>query len=261
MFASRLLRAVLVLLAFASIAQAALANDVTFTGEVTYRERMALPLDAELRVTLVSLENGKPIAGATASIGKAGQAPLQYSFNVRSDVVDAGGSFGLIAEIRSEGRTLFRSGQPVPIDVLAPLPTPILVAFSPDPPHDPPVTIVPVEPVEPANPLLDTAWRVIGIGGDPVLADTEITLAIAADRRAGGNGGCNSYFTEADFEATPLSFGPVAGTRLACTYATMEQETAYFAALSTIAGYDLSGTSLALVDAMGVPVIELVSQQ
>ena len=259
MFASRLLCAGLMLLGLLMLAPAAMADDVTFTGEVTYRERITLPPRAELWVTLVSLPHATPVVGAAANVGPSGQVPLQYSLHVRSDVIAAGGSYGLIAEIRAEGRTLFRNSQPVPVDVIAPLPTLIVVNFSPDPPHDAPEQVLP--PPERPIPLLDTAWRVIGIGGDPVLADTEVTLSIAADHRAGGNGGCNSYFTEADFEGPPLTFGPIAGTRMACTPEVMTQEAGLFAALGATVGYELAGNSLVLVDAAGVPLIELVREQ
>lgn len=237
----------------------ALAADVTFTGDVTYRERIALPPAAELWVTLVSLPDARPVVGAAAPLSAPAQVPLRYTLDVRSDVIAGGGSFGLVAEIRSHGRTMFRNIQPVPVDVLAPVPTTILVNYSPDAPHAAPEPVLP--PAETPNPLLDTAWRVIGIGGDPVLADTEVTLSIAADRRAGGKGGCNNYFTEASFDGPPLSFGPVAGTRMACTPTTMTQEAALFAALASTVGYELSGASLALLDAAGAPVIELVRQQ
>lgn len=259
MFASRILRACMALLGLLLLASAAMADDLTLTGEVTYRERIALPVDAELWVTLVSMPGARPVVSAAAEIGDHGQVPLQYSLHVRSDVVGTVGDYGLIAEIRSEGRTLFRNGQPVPIDVATPVPTLIVVNFSPDPPHDPPEQILP--PPETPIPLLDTAWRVIGIGGDPVLADTEVTLTIAADHRAGGNGGCNSYFTEADFEGPPLTFGPVAGTRMACTTEVMAQESELFAALGATVGYELAGNSLVLFDAAGVPVVELVRLQ
>lgn len=256
MFVSRLLRAGLALLALLSVTPAAIADDVTFIGDVTYRERIALPPKAELWVALVSLPDANTVASATAAIGAPAQVPLRYTLNVRSDVIATGGAYGLVAEIRSENRIVFRSSQPVPVDVAAPAPTLILVSFAPDPPHDPPMTILPI------NPLLDTAWRVIGIGGDPVLADTEVTLAIAADRRSGGTGGCNSYFTEASFDGpTPLTFGPVAGTRMACTPPTMKQEAGFFAALGAVAAYELAENALSLLDAAGVPIIELVRQQ
>ena len=246
----------LILLAAVLLSPHAMAGDVTFTGEVAYRERIALPPRAELWVTLVSLPRATPVVSAAASVGASGQVPLHFSLHVRSDVIATGGSYGLIAEIRAEGRTLFRNSQPVPVDVTAPLPTGIVVSFSPDPPHDAVDQIL--LPPERPGPLLDTAWQVTSIGGDPVRADTEVTLSIAADLRAGGNGGCNNYFTEAGFEGPPLTFGPIAGTRMACSPEIMDQEAALFAALEATVDYELSGDALKLFDAAGIPLVGLI---
>lgn len=261
MFASRLLRAGLALLAMLIAMSAAAAQDVTFAGLVTYRERIVLPPDSALSVTLVSLPEQRPIATATALLLDKAASPIQFTLNVRSNVLTAGNQYGLVAQVAVSGGGSFTSIEPVMVDLAEPEGNVIEVTFSAPPPQDPPAEILPVEPVEPVNPLLDTAWRVIGIHGDPVLADTEVTLSIAADRRAGGNGGCNSYFTETSFDDTPISFGPIAGTRMACTAAVMDQEASLFAALAATVGYDLSGSSLSLIDAAGVPLVELVREQ
>ncbi|OYX00024.1 MAG: hypothetical protein B7Z15_20620, partial [Rhizobiales bacterium 32-66-8] len=68
MFASTLLRLGLLLLALLTAATAAGADDLTFTGEVTYRERIALPPDAELWVTLVSMPGARPVVSAAAEV-------------------------------------------------------------------------------------------------------------------------------------------------------------------------------------------------
>ena len=251
----RLVRIIVALLAFA-LAAPAMAEDVTFTGLVTYRERMALPPDAALTVTLVSLPGESPIAGAHASLGGKAGSPIQFTLNVRSDVIAAGGRYGLIAEIWSAGYVIFRSWQPVVVDTSEPAGNVIEVEFTPPPPHDPPEQVLP--PVEAPNPLLDVLWTVTSVGGDPVLPQTEVTFSIAADHRAGGNGGCNNYFAEASFETPPLSFGPIAGTRMACDPEVMAQEARFFAALGATAGYDLAGDTLKLVDAAGVPLAGLV---
>lgn len=247
-----LARLVRIVLALAVLALPAAAQDVVFTGQVTYRERVALPENAELRVTLVTLPGGRPVVGAAASITAGGRVPVAFTLNVRSGVAKAGGSFGLVAEIRSQGRTLFQNWQPVPVDVAAPAPVRIVVQFSPDPP------LIIEPPVEPANPLLDTAWRVTSIGGDPAPADAAPTLAIAADQRVGGSGGCNNYFTEASFEEAPLAFGPVAATRMACAPDVNAREIAFFAALAAVAGYELVGDGLQLLDPAGVALVGLI---
>jgi putative lipoprotein len=255
MLVSRLLRICSALLALALVAPA-LAADITFGGLVTSRERMVLPSDAALTITLVSLPDQHRVAGAHASLGGKAGSPIQFTLNVRSDVIAAGGQFGLVAEISSGGYVIFRNAQPALVDAAEPEGNVIEVEFSPPPPHDPPEQILP--PPETPNPLLDVLWTVTSIGGEPVLPQTAVTFSIAADLRAGGNGGCNNYFTEASFESPPLAFGPIAGTRMACDPAVMAQEARFFAALEATSGYDLAGDALKLVDAAGVPLAGLI---
>lgn len=245
------------------------AEDIRLSGDVTYRERIALPPDAELWITLVSLPDGATVVSAAAEVSRPAQVPLSFVLDVRSHVVAAGGDFGLVAEIRSEGRTLFRNTEPVPVDVQAPAPVLIVVAMPPQPTPEPVPLPVPLPepvpddeeimpPIEEVTLLLDTVWMVTSIGGDPVLPDTEPTLSIAADRRVGGSGGCNNYFTEAEFDEAALAFGPIASTRMACAGDVMAQENRLFNALSATAGYALSGDALQLVDAAGVTLVGLV---
>ena len=251
----RLVRILVALFALA-LATPALAEDVTFSGLVTYRERMALPPDSALTITLVGLPGQNRVAGAHATlVGKVG-SPMQFTLNVRSNVLAADGTYGLVAEISSQGQIIFRNAEPVVVDQQEPSGNVIEVRFSPPPPHDPPEQVLP--PVEAPNALLEVLWTVTGLGGDPVLAGSVLTFSIAADHRAGGNGGCNNYFTEASFEDPPLSFGPIAGTRMACDPAIMEQEALFFAALGNTVGYELSGDELTLFDASGVPLAGLV---
>ena len=251
----RLVHILLALLALAA-ATPAFAEDVTFAGLVTYRERMALPPDAALTITLVNLPGQQRITGAYATLGGKAGSPIQFTLDVRSNVLATGGSYGLVAEIMSGGHVIFRNTQPVAVDPAAPEGNVIEVTFTPPPPHDAPEQILP--PPETPNPLLDVLWTVTGIGGDPIIAGTVVTFSIAADHRAGGNGGCNNYFTEASFEGPPLSFGPIAGTRMACDPAIMAQEALFFAALSATVGYELARDELSLFDASGVPVAGLV---
>lgn len=255
MFISQLRAAALVLFALLLTPVMASANDVSLTGQVTYRERMALPDGASLTVTLVALGTGKPIASAGANVADQGQVPLSFVLNVRSSVLDAGGSYGLVAQISAGGRVLFRNREAVVVDPAAPAAVEIVTHYAPGPMPAPANDDLP--PV-PTNALLDSDWTVTSIGGDPVLPGSMPTLAIAADLSTGGHGGCNSFFAEARFENGGLAFGPVAGTRMACAPEIMTQESRFFAALAATAGYELSGNALQLRDAAGVTLIGLV---
>lgn len=229
------------------------ATDITFRGEVSYDEHTVLPPGSELWVSLVSLPSRSVVASAAAPVSSPARPPLAYTLLVRSRTIEQGGSFALEAQIRSGYRVLFRSPRPVPVDAAAPVPTPLDVVYAPAPLAPP----APAAEVTPA--LLDTLWTVTSIGGTPVLAETKVTFAIAADNRAGGHGGCNSYFTEASFGDQPLSFGPVAGTKMACADDVMAQEGQLFAALAATSDYRQSGNTLQLLDSAGIPLIGLVS--
>ena len=72
-----------------------------------------------------------------------------------------------------------------------------------------------------------------------------------ADGDAGGDGGCNSYFTSYELDGFDLSFGPVGSTMMACLPLLMEAEQTYFANLGQVAAYQSGGIQMALLDANG----------
>lgn len=262
MTSSTLVRVLVALLALLSAP--AWAQPVILDGTVTYRERIALPPDAWLRVMLVELDGAGPVVGATASIPTRGEVPIAFVLNVRSDVDAYDGTHGLIAEISSGGRVLFRNPLPVPVAEPPGQLTHIIVNFTPDPivdPKEPEETEEPEDPVPllpPAPGLVDTVWSVTSVGGNPVLENSKPTLSIAADYRAGGTGGCNSFFTEATISGDSISFGPAAATMMACDQDIMDQEHAYFLGLEAVTSYDLDAQGLRLLDAAGIPLIGLV---
>lgn len=243
-----------IVLAFVLMTLPTLAGATMLNGTVTYRERLALPPDARLRVTLVDLTSGQRHVGATAGIPARGTVPIAFSLNVRSDL-DSARAYGLVAEISSAGRVMFRNGEPTPVDIESTALTHIVVQRAPSPPLQPLAEI----PLPPAA-LLDQVWTVTSIGGRPVSGSRPVTLSIAADQRATGSGGCNNYFAEASIDGNSIMFGPAAATRMACAPSAMAQEADYFAALAAVTTFELDD-SLRLLDAAGVPLIGLVRNQ
>lgn len=237
-----------IILALLLMAAPAWAEPVSFTGTVTYRERIALPAGAQLRVTLVNIPSGRPVAGASASIPAKGQVPLSFALNVRTALT--GNAYGLVADIQRAGQTLFRNPDPHPVDTAAAMPIEIVVRSIPQAPAEPLPTL--------PSGLIDGVWKVTSIGGRPVAGERPVTLSIAADQRAGGHSGCNNYFAEASITRSAIAFGPAASTRMACAPVLMVQEDAYFAALAAVASFQLEGTTLRLLDAAGIPLIGLV---
>jgi heat shock protein HslJ len=102
------------------------------------------------------------------------------------------------------------------------------------------------------SPLTGTSWNLATIGADAAAPGS--SLVLAADV-AGGSGGCNTFRASYTADATNLKFGPAASTMMACEDAKMKQESAYLAALGTVATYKVDGTKLTLSDASGKAVL------
>lgn len=246
----KLITGLAVLLSLALVAPAA-AAPVTLTGEVTYRERIALPPNATLRVQLldVSLQDTRATVHAEAEIASKGQVPLTFTLNFDDSVFQPGHTYALSAEIAAGGEVWFRNTTQETIDP-ANLSAPIRVLVN--------LVRGASEPTPPAIPaLLDTMWRAEAIGGQAVLPNAETSLTIAADLRAGGRGGCNSYFAQADLDGETLSFSAVAGTLMACAEPINRQERAFFDALGATRAYKIEGDLLFLLDGKGKELVRL----
>jgi len=101
--------------------------------------------------------------------------------------------------------------------------------------------------------LAGTAWRITGINNGKqavvsVLAGTAPTLAFAADGRASGSAGCNSYNSRYTADGAQLKFAPPASTRKMCPepQGVMEQEQQFLAALETVTMAQVEGDRLEL---------------
>lgn len=240
-----------ILLALLLLTTPAFAQPITISGSVAYRERIALPDGAFLRIALVALPSGNNVVGATADIPAKGQPPLAFSLNVHRPLPDK--TYGLIAEIHHGSRILFRNAEPVIIDPSASRPVTVMVQSVPQ---------TPVQPIPaPPSALIDTLWTVTSIGGKPVTGDRPVTLTIAADLRASGNSGCNNYFAETSISGNGMSFGPAAATRMACAPELMTQESAFFSVLAAVTAFDLEADRLRLLDAADIPLIGLVKDE
>lgn len=238
------LRSILVLAALLVSVMPAWADRLTISGEVTYRERIALPPDASLSVALVDLAAPQtPRIAARAALASPGQVPLSFNLSFDSSVLADGASYGLVAEIAgADGAVWFRNAEPFAIDPHAPAEAILIVTTFTGRTAAEPAPL-------PAPAILDVTWVASTIGGNPVERNVQSTLSIAADMRAGGRGGCNSWFAQAELGDGTLAFSAIAATMMAClSDAATAQETAWFAALEATRFYRLEGNRLTLLD-------------
>lgn len=248
----------------------ALAERVTITGQVTYRERIALPPNGTLNIGLVDLAApGQPRVSAKGAIATPGQVPLTFTLNFEDSVVLPGHQYALTASISAgDGTVWFTTAEPFAIDPLAPAADIMIVLNRADRPAEPatapeqPAKAVEppsadatdIAPPPPLPPILDITWEAVTIGGNPVTRNVVSSLSIAQDMRAGGKGGCNSWFAQAELSEARLLFSAVAATRMAClSDAATAQEDAFFAALAATRSWRLEGETLTLLDSANAP--------
>ena len=83
------------------------------------------------------------------------------------------------------------------------------------------------------------------------LGDEESAPHLVLDEvssRLSGSGGCNRLAGSYEVGDEGLRFGPIASTRMACSEAVMERESAFLAALAEVTGHRLDGSALVLLD-------------
>jgi len=255
------MRVIFALIALLALAGPALAERVTLTGEVTYRERISLPPGGELSVELVDLAApDTPRVAARGAIGP-GQVPLTFNLNFDDSIIRPDRSYGIVAAILgADGGVWFESAEPYAVAPLAPVEPITMILSRPPAPSvaDAPTdAAAPAEPAPPTDtaatlPILNTTWRATEVGGNPSIEAVVSSLSIASDMRAGGRGGCNSWFAQAEIAGSGLAFSAVAATRMACfSDEANAQETAFFAALSATRAWRLDGERLDLLDSAG----------
>jgi putative lipoprotein len=231
------------------------AAAATLSGEVTYRERIALPPGASLKVRLIDMTApGAPTrVEAEAAIASPGQVPLSFSLNFDDRVIDAAHSYALVAEISVGLELWFRNAEPFDVAPLAPeAPVSIVASF-----------VGRLQTIDPSGTggetatqsdgsIVNVTWRAIEVRGEPAIVNSEPTLSIAEDLRAGGRGGCNNYFAQTDVAGESIRFSAVGSTRMAClSDAASAQEAAFFEVLAAARFWRVTGDEMVLMGASG----------
>jgi len=104
--------------------------------------------------------------------------------------------------------------------------------------------------------LTHTEWWVEDIDGKGVIDMSHTTLQFLEDGRVAGDTGCNRYNGSAEISGTSISFGPMAGTRKACTPSLMDQEVKFYQVIEKVVSWEVPDTGLLhLRDANGNTII------
>ena len=102
-----------------------------------------------------------------------------------------------------------------------------------------------------AAPLEGTTWSLVELGGQPARPagdnGTPTLRLDAAQKRASGNTGCNSYGGVYELSGESLRFGALASTRRACLDEVLNrQETAFLGALADTRTWRIADGTLVL---------------
>lgn len=239
---------------FALLVTPALADKVTLPGEVTYREKLALPADAVLRIQLVdqSLPSAPPRLDVQAPVG-AGQVPLSFNLTFDNAIIIPDHNYALVATISSGGALMFRNFEPYLVSPLAPeVPVEIVTKLVTTPAAPAASSVEPPDAAPPTRPaILGTLWTATRVGDVTVSPRHAPNMTILSNLRAGGTGGCNSWFAVTAIANDAIQFGTVAATKKACGRDRDVAEQAYFAALASVASWKIEADTLTLYAADG----------
>jgi putative lipoprotein len=230
----------------------ALAAKVTLPGQVTYRERIALPQQAVLRLQLIdqTQPSAAPRLDVEGAIGN-GQVPLSFALTFEDSLIVAGHTYALIATISAGGGMLFRNFEPYVVDPLKPAAPVVIVTSFVGRIEDHATSREPSVAGEPD--ILESTWKATSIGGQPAVPRSTASLQIGADMRAGGKGGCNSWYAQAEIDGDSIRLGAITSTPGSCQGddARNAEETAYYAALVAAVSWRIEANQLTLYDAAG----------
>ena len=223
------------------------------TGTVTYRQRIALPPDASIKVSLqdVSRMDAAAIVICETEISAGGkQVPIPFELKYKPDGIDPARRYSVRATISVEGKLMFTSTRSYPV-------------LTQGAPRDVEILLQQVSgdqsaaqgasqgaSAEKAVPLEETRWNLTELNGKPVVAgagEREAYIELHADGdKLGGSGGCNRLFGSYDLSGSSLSFHSVASTLMACPDSATADESALLQALKLTDSFRISGQNLEL---------------
>ncbi len=244
-------RHALLLMAGAAIAAGAgpaMADGSAITGTVVYRERMLLPEGAQATVRLedVSLADtpAKVLAETTVP---ATTSPTAFVLTYSGSALEPGHRYALRASISAGAELLFATTEHIAFDGTQTDGFELLVRRV---------------AADVAATTIVGSWLAEDFGGAGVIDDLQSTLTIAADGGVTGHSGCNGFGGTATIEDDKLSFGPLAGTLMACAEAVMDQERKFYSALEATAAFriDTETGKLFLLDGQGVELARFGTQ-
>lgn len=238
-----------VLAASTAIAGVSMARAGTVEGSVTYLQRIAVPLDAKLRVELrdVSLMD---VASKLITWQEYDLTAVPAAYELRfldSQILDDN-SYSVSATVTQNGTLLFVTDTAYPVLTRGAGETVDLI----------------VKPVVASSPdqadlrLDDTNWELIELNGSVVEKGRDPGFSFSKDGQFAASGGCNRFMGQAVLDGAAASFpDKMAGTLMACVPDIDTQESDFLAALPMVKTANRQGALLQLIAEDGTVVMRL----
>jgi putative lipoprotein len=216
------------------------------SGDVFYRERVALPPNAVLEISLVDVTRPGGLGELVASmqVRPNRQVPIPFEIRYGDDDVDPRRSYAVRANILADGRLLFVNARPQrvlthghPSSVRILMAAVMSVAVAGD------------------NGVVGQEWLAEDIGGRGVVDNVRTAIMIDAGGDVAGSGGCNRLRGVAQTDGSSLTFGTMATTRMMCPPAVMDQEGKFLRALDLTREFRLDGPYLKFLDRDGAELV------
>jgi putative lipoprotein len=226
----------------------AAAKEARVSGNISYRERIALPPGFVVKVELLGISRQDAPATPLNAIEltPSHQVPIPYEISFDKTRIDPSHSYAVRAEIFVEGRLWFTTAQIIPV-------------ITRGTPRHADIWLQRAQAEAAPNFVGD--WLVEDISGRGVIDNLPSTLTFDANGRVYGAGGCNRFTGAIKSSADGLSFGPLAATQMACPPAIADQESRYFAALAAVRSARVEGAFLILRAADGTQLVKLTRKQ
>jgi putative lipoprotein len=228
---------------------AALAETRTVDVTVTYRERIALPPDAELELEIADISRADaPSVTLVYSRMSIQRVPMTVTLGTEEDQLDERFTYSVRGRIYSGDTVIFRSDTVTPV-------------FTRDAPDEVTLVLIQGEQPQASNPIAGINWMMFETGGRMFVGDDAPTLVFDTDGSFALYGGCNRFVGKATIGDGTIEFPEAfAGTRMACVPAREGLERSVLNAISNTTGYVRSGDLLTFINEAGVSVLRFRNQ-
>lgn len=227
----------------------------TVKVEAFYRERMMVPPDAVLRVTLSDVSKMDVAATLVSEVVRdnPGAPPYRVELEYDPAEIDERFRYALRATLSAQGKLLFTSTEFV--DAFAGSKDDIVQVM---------MQRVQARDRKPQASLTNTYWKLIKLAGKPATIGAggkELMLQLMEqEQRFRGFSGCNNYSGSYAISAdNGLELGQAISTRMACAEG-MDQEHAYLTMLPKVSAFTIDGESLRLLNSDGVELASFESR-